>query len=77
MGRRSKHWGDVYIWLESVVKSCKTDKHVDCCNRLITNFESLYEKEIGWLDCIRLTRPLTNHLMNVWSDFVKEKLLEK
>ena len=74
METKSKHWGDVFKWLESVVDSCETEDQVKSCEILIVNFEKLYCDRIGWLECSKLLRPLNIKLTNVWGQYVIKKV---
>ena len=43
MEKRSRHYGDVSIWIEKVIDSCKTRDQVFSCQKLIHNFENTKE----------------------------------
>ena len=43
MEKRSRHYGDVCIWIEKVIDSCKTREQVLACQKLIYNFENTSE----------------------------------
>jgi hypothetical protein len=57
MGNRSKHYGDVAKWVESVIDSCVTIEQVWSARELVRNFRiqlgwSEYEGMLRW-DIIR------------------------
>lgn len=45
MENRSRHYGDVKLWIEKVIDSCETMEHVRTTEKLITNFDKQLEKK--------------------------------
>lgn len=45
MEKRSRHYGDVKLWIEKVIDSCETMEHVRTTEKLITNFDKQLEKK--------------------------------
>jgi len=43
MSANSKHYGDVILWIEKVIASCKTVEQLNSTRRLVRNFSILYE----------------------------------
>ena len=43
MAATSKHWGDVKIWIDKVIDSCKTTEQTESTRHLIKNFQSTYK----------------------------------
>lgn len=43
MASKSKHFGDVYIWLIQVIKSCKTIDQLNTAENLIKLFEDKHK----------------------------------
>ena len=37
--KRSKHYGDIKLWLEKVVNSCETISHLICVSKMINTYE--------------------------------------
>ena len=52
MENRSRHYGDVKLWIEKVIDSCETMEHVRTTEKLITNFDKQLEKK----SVVNLTR---------------------
>jgi hypothetical protein len=44
MEKRSRHYGDVQIWIEKVIDSCKTYEQTRSARRLIWNFEKQMDR---------------------------------
>ena len=45
MENRSRHYGDVKLWIEKVIDSCETMEHVRSTEKLISNFDKQLEKK--------------------------------
>ena len=74
MEKRSTHWADVLNWLKTVVDSCKTTDQVEVCERLIRNYERMYENQLGVRECMDLLRPLKHQLWDVSPLSFNEKM---
>jgi hypothetical protein len=44
MENRSKHYGDIKLWIEKVISSCETIYHVKTVHKLISNFDKRLER---------------------------------
>jgi hypothetical protein len=65
MEKRSRHYGDVGIWIERVIDSCKTRDQVFTCQKLIHNFENMPElKKLDFNIRWRVTSPLNEKFRN-------------
>lgn len=42
MAANSKHYGDVIVWIEKIIESCKTSEQADSVQNLIWFFEKKY-----------------------------------
>ena len=73
MEKRSRHYGDVQIWIEKVIDSCKTYDQVHSTRNLIRNFEKQMTKnEVN----ISIKYSISRELINLMYDKMDE-LLEK
>ena len=74
MEKRSNHWADVLSWLQTVTDSCQTREQANNCERLIKNFQRLYEPKLGLAQVWDLTRDMETKLWNVGVMSHKEKI---
>jgi hypothetical protein len=44
MENRSKHYGDIKLWIEKVINSCETMDHIKTVDKLIYNFDKRLER---------------------------------
>jgi hypothetical protein len=59
MEKRSRHYGDVSIWIEKVIDSCKTRDQVFACQKLIHNFENTKDvQRLEFITRLKVTSPL-------------------
>lgn len=76
MGITSKHYGDVAIWVESVIESCETPLQEIGARKLVRLFEKQYSylpHEVYIELCRRLNRTLDDKLYKRL-DKLKEEL---
>ena len=52
MENRSRHYGDVKLWIEKVIDSCETMEHVRTTEKLITNFDKSSQISLSSLDTL-------------------------
>ena len=45
MENRSRHYGDIKLWIEKVIDSCETIEHIKLTKKLIFNFDKQLEKK--------------------------------
>lgn len=74
MEKRSTHWADVLNWLQTVTDSCQTREQANSCERLIRNFQRLYEPKLGLSQVWDLTIEMERKLWNVGYMTQKEKI---
>lgn len=74
MEKRSTHWADVLNWLQTVTDSCKTKEQANNCERLIRNFQRLYEPKLGLSKVWDLTRDMERKLWDVSLMTYQEKI---
>lgn len=74
MEKKSNHWADVLVWLQSVVDSCKTQEQANNCERLISNFHRVYQKRLGLREVFDLTREMELKLWKIGKWTLKEKI---
>lgn len=74
MEKRSTHWADVLVWLQTVVDSCSTQEQALTCERLIRNFHRMYEKRIGYKEAWDLTRDMELKLWKIGDWTLKDKI---
>jgi hypothetical protein len=46
MENRSRHYGDIKLWIEKVINSCETMDHIKTANKLIHNFDKRLERNL-------------------------------
>ena len=51
MENRSRHYGDIKLWIEKVIDSCETMEQIKTTKKLISNFiwGCFYEKNSPWI----------------------------
>lgn len=76
MKKVSKHWADVYKWIDKVVDSCKTMSQCQICENLIDNFYSTYSSRLGVRDCHNLRRELDIKLIEIQFKIQNGKILK-
>lgn len=77
MEKRSTHWADVLQWLTKVVDSCQTSEQAKICERLIYNYNRIYEKKIGHKECWDMVRPLEKKLWELQNPIFRKKLIKE
>jgi hypothetical protein len=45
MENRSKHYGDIKLWVDKVINSCETMEQIRTADRLINNFNKQLERK--------------------------------
>ena len=74
MEKRSTHYGDVQIWIEKVIDSCKTYDQVHSTRNLIWNFEKQMTKnKVN----ISIKHSISLELINLMYEKMDELLLKK
>ena len=65
MEKRSTHWADVLSWLQTVTDSCQTREQANNCERLIRNYQRMYESKVGLSKVWDLTREMERKLWDI------------
>ena len=69
MKKRSTHYGDIQIWIEKVIDSCKTYEQTLSSRRLIWNFEKqMVRNKVG----SGIVYTIGGHLRDLISNKVQE-----
>lgn len=74
MASKSKHYGDVAIWIEKVINSCETYSQEETARRLVCLFERQYQdidSELNWALSARLRNAIDNKFYNIWKNQVR------
>ena len=78
MENRSKHYGDIKLWIEKVINSCETMDHIKTANKLIYNFDKRLERnfvEEYWREhYYNIIQPLNISLENKRDEIFNKQL---
>ena len=76
MGAKSKHYGDVYMWVSKVIESCKTHEQEKIARKLIDNYidNLYYNNEVHPILHAELNRSLTCMIDEISFSRIEEKL---
>lgn len=74
MEKRSRHYGDVQIWIEKVIDSCKTYDQVYSTKSLIWYFEKQMTKnEVNISIKYSISRELINLMYNKMDELLEKR----
>ena len=75
MEKRSTHYGDIQIWIEKVIDSCKTYDQVHSTRSLIWNFEKQMTKnKVNISIKHSISRELLDLMYNKMDELLEKRL---
>lgn len=76
MPAKSKHWGDVYQWLDHMIETCDDDSQYCSMRSLIRNFEENYKYKTSNIVICQRAEEFNQHIYKL-GEYLKFKLIKR